>query len=53
MKKSKKVRVGNCTSQELFIAMCYAKNKLLNKVVKDKDAVFFFAAEMGRLVVGR
>ena len=36
MQKSKKVRVGKCTSQELFIAMCNVKNKLLNKVVKDK-----------------
>ena len=36
MQKSKKVRVGKCTSQELFIPMCNVKNMLLNKVVKDK-----------------
>jgi hypothetical protein len=36
MQKSKKVRVGKCTWQELFIAMCNVKNKLLNKVVKEK-----------------
>ncbi len=36
MQKSQKVRVGKCTSQELFIAMCTVKNKLLNKVAKDK-----------------
>ncbi len=36
MQKSKQVRVGKCTSQELFIAMCNVKNKLLNQVVKDR-----------------
>jgi hypothetical protein len=36
MQKSKKVRVGKCTSHELFIVMCNVKYKLLNKVVKDK-----------------
>ena len=43
MQKSKTVRVGKRTSQELFIVtpprdivMCNVKNKLLNKVVKDK-----------------
>jgi hypothetical protein len=27
---------GKCTSQNLFIAMCNVKNRLLNKVVEDK-----------------
>ncbi len=34
--KVQESRVGKCTSQELFIVMCNVKNKLLNKVVKDK-----------------
>jgi hypothetical protein len=39
MQKTKKVRVGKCTSQELFIAMSNVNNKLLNKAVKNKDCI--------------